>query len=313
LANGDVVYGPITGAQKESILIDAVDVGTLAISLDSIRWIDTVRASQAAFRESVEWFDRSEKTDEDRILLTNGDIVRGFIFGIDDEGLSIDGSLGEMTVPHRLVVAVRLASSSTAPSPPASLCLILGLRSGGRLTVTSLTWSGNVIEARLPDGQTVRLEAERVTTVDVVGGRWVRLSQFRPISYQHTPMLSLGWDYQDDRNVVGGPLRVGGVTFGHGVGVHSRSSLTYDLKGKYKDFVTSFGMDDDSGPYADVSVQILIDGKRRFEQDKIRRGVLHGPVRLDVTRANRIELITDFGENGDVQDRFDWIESALIR
>jgi hypothetical protein len=313
LANGDVLYGPIAGAQAEAVLIDAVDVGTIAVSLDAIRRIDTEQASQPAFQEAVQWFDRSNQNDEDRILLTNGDIVRGFIFAIDKEGLSIDSSLGEMTIPHRLAVAVRLASSKTPPPPPEALRLILSFRSSGRLTMTDLTWTGNVIEARLLEGQTVRLEAERVTRVDVAGGRWVWLSRFRPISYQHTPMLSLGWDYRNDRNVVGGPLRVAGNAFDHGVGVHSRSILTYDLKGTYEEFVTSFGMDDESGPYADVSVEILVDGKRRFERSKIRRGTLYGPIRLDVTRANRIELITDFGENGDVQDRFDWVESALIR
>ncbi len=91
------------------------------------------------------------------------------------------------------------------------------------------------------------------------------------------------------------------------------SSLTYDLKGLYREFVTSFGIDDDSGPMADVAVAILVDGKRRFSRTNVRRGELFGPVRLDVTRANRIELIVDFGENGDLQDRFDWIEAALIR
>jgi len=34
---------------------------------------------------------------------------------------------------------------------------------------------------------------------------------------------------------------------------------------------------------------------------------------LDVRCANRIELVVDFGENGDMQDRFDWVEAALIR
>ncbi len=116
-----------------------------------------------------------------------------------------------------------------------------------------------------------------------------------------------------DRNVLGQPITVGGQTFQHGIGVHSRSSLTYDLKGQYSRFVTSFGIDDDSGPHADVSVTILVDGRPRFEESHIRRGKLHGPVRLDVVKANRIELVVDFGDNGDIQDRFNWVEAALVR
>jgi hypothetical protein len=159
----------------------------------------------------------------------------------------------------------------------------------------------------------VRVEAERIVRIDVVGGRWEWLSAHTPISYQHTPMLSLGWEYVNDRNVLGGPITVAGGTFEHGVGVHSRSRLTYDLKGVYRTFVTQFGIDDDSGQFADVSVLILVDGKPRFEKTGVRRRTLHGPIRLDITRANRIELIADFGRNGDLQDRFNWVEPALIR
>ena len=123
----------------------------------------------------------------------------------------------------------------------------------------------------------------------------------------------LAWEYVPNRNVLGAPIRVAGETFDYGIGVHSRSSLTYDLKGIYREFVTSLGIDDSGGSYADVAVLILVDGKRRFDQSHVKRGKLLGPVRLDVTKAKRLELIVDYGDNGDIQDRFDWVEAALIR
>jgi hypothetical protein len=72
-------------------------------------------------------------------------------------------------------------------------------------------------------------------------------------------------------------------------------------------------MDDDSGPLADVTVMVLVDGQRRLEKTHVRRGTLFGPVRVDLSRAGRIELIVDYGDNGDLQDRFDWVEAGLIR
>ncbi len=189
---------------------------------------------------------------------------------------------------------------------------VITLRTSGRLTAGDLSWAGNVIEARLQGGQSVVLEAERIVRLDVIGGRWQWLSQQQPISFEHTPMLSLNWAYANDHNVLGGPISVAGKTFEHGIGVHSRSSLTYDLKGLYDAFVTSFGVDDDSGPFADVDVAVFVDGQRRFEKAHVRRGVLHGPVRLDVKRAKRVTLLVDFGENGDVQDRLNWVETALV-
>jgi len=95
--------------------------------------------------------------------------------------------------------------------------------------------------------------------------------------------------------------------------VHSKSVLSYGLDGAYREFVTSFGMDDDSGRGANVKVAILVDGQQRFERSNVVSGVLHGPVRVDVAGAKRLELVVDFGLNGDVQDRFDWIEPGLVK
>jgi hypothetical protein len=126
-------------------------------------------------------------------------------------------------------------------------------------------------------------------------------------------LLSLSWDYAANRNVLGGPIRVAGESFERGIGVHSRMRLVYELGGAYRTFVTQFGLDDESGPLADVVVAVTVDGQRRFEQAHVRRGKLFGPVRIDVHDAQRLDLLVDFGDNGDLQDRFDWVEPALIR
>jgi hypothetical protein len=329
------LYGLIAGSGDESVVVETVDLGSVEVPLEWIMRIDTARAIQPAHRRSVEWFDRSRQraasvadyelpaaptsrstaheSAEDMILLTNGDVVRGFVTAIDAEGVGIESTLGETKIPHRMVVSMRLAGS-----PPKRLGrphAILTFRNSGRLTVTDIEWSGGMVHAgvAMRSGGKIRVEAERIVRVDVVGSRWEWLATQTPISAQHTPMLALGYNHMTDRNVLGGPIKVAGETFEHGVGVHSQSSLTYDLKGAYGEFVTRFGIDDDSGPLADVSVRILIDGKPRLERGNVRRGTLHGPVRLDVAGANRIELIVDFGLNGDLQDRFNWVEPALIR
>jgi hypothetical protein len=311
LLGGDTLNGKIAAGDADTVTIETADIGKVRVPLDSVRSLRGPRASDPAQRESAVWFDRTQTGNVDRILLTNGDVADGFIAGIDAEGITIDGTFGTTKLPHRLVVAARLAAAP--PTPLDGLQCRVTLRRSGRLTMTRLDWMGATVEARLRHGQQVEIEPARIVAIDIVGGRWEWLSSHRPISYEHTPMLALDWEYARDRNVLGGPIRVAGETFEHGVGVHSRSSLTYDLKGVYKQFVTSFGIDDDSGPYADVSVFILVDGKRRFEQVNVRPGKLFGPVRLDVTKANRIQLVVDFGDNGDLQDRLNWIEPALIR
>ena len=311
LTNGDLLSGKFAESRPDAVVFETAEVGRVLIELESIAGIDAPAAFQPAYKASADWFGRAGKTDEDRILLTNGDTVSGFITSIDGEGLTLQSTLGDTSVSLRRLVAVRMAS----PRPPAlhGLFLVITFAAGGRLTVTDLEWSREAAEARLSAGQSVRIEPERIAQVEVLGGRWEWLSRHTPASDEHTPMLGLSFPHAADRNVLGGPIVVRGERFAHGVGVHSRSNLTYELKGAYSEFVTFFGIDDDSGSFADVSVVILVDGQHRFEVPHVLPGVLHGPIRLDIARASRIELMVGFGENGDIQDRFDWVEPALIR
>jgi hypothetical protein len=210
-----------------------------------------------------------------------------------------------------LLVGVRLAS--TTPPLPVPRRAVLTLRSAGRITCSALDWSGHTIRATTAYGQDIHLEAERIVKLDCLGGRWDWLDQSASAGFEHTPMLGLSWEKVTNRNALGGPLVVGGATFEHGLGVHSRSRLTYPLHGEYREFVTHFGVDDDSGPFADVDIAIVVDDRPRYAQTGVRRGSLVGPVRLDVTGAKQLQLTVDFGQNGDIQDRFNWIEPALIR
>ncbi|MFQ5591981.1 MAG: NPCBM/NEW2 domain-containing protein, partial [Phycisphaerae bacterium] len=263
------------------------------------------------YSDSTMWVQRTASRADDYVMLTNGDVVRGFITSIDADYVVVESSLGETRIPHRVALSVGMASRPAAQLDKPYF--IVMLRSSGRVTATDFEWSGDRVDAVLRYGQHVRIEAERIVRVDVEGGRWEWLGEHDPISSEQTSMLSLHWPRRIDQNVFGGQIVVGREAFEHGIGVHSRSSLTYDLRGAYREFVTSFGIDDTGEVLSDVSVFILVDGQRRFTQRGVRRGRLFGPVRLDVTNAKRIELIVDFGENGDLQDRFDWVEAALIR
>jgi len=328
LAGGDVLTGRPIASQAEGpsaeaggshlqaggsdvVVVDADDLGVVAVPLDLIEQVTTPHASKPAYGASAAWFGRGRAAAGDRLLLTNGDLVSGFVASIDAAGVQITTESGQRDVPYRLLVAARLAASR--PRPIDRPHFVVEFKSSGRLTLAELDWSGKTVTVKPWQTREVQLDAERIVRIDVAGGRWEWLSRQEPISYQHTPMLALGWQHVNDRNVLGEPLTVAGQVFEHGVGVHSHARLTYDLKGAYRQFVTSFGIDDHSGAYADVSVAILVDGHRRFDQADVRPGKLWGPIRIDVAQAGRLELIVDFGKNGDLQDRFNWVESALIR
>ena len=314
LVGGDVLLGRVVGAVDNSVAVATRDVGRVDLPLEAFAGLATPRALEPAYRESAEWFRVGRGRKGIGILLTNGDLISGRLRQITANGLTIETPAGDRVVSYRLVVAARF----TAPEPSAIAAVskpfvIVTFHSGGRLSMADLRWAGRVAEGRLVGGQDVKFDAARIERLEVVGGSWEWLSQHQPVAFVHTPMLSLQWPWAKDRNVLGGPISVAGQVFERGIGVHSRCSLIYDLHGDYGGFTTSFGIDDNSGPYADVVVRIIVDGHVRFEQAGVRAGRLWGPLRLDVSGANRLELLVDFGENGDLQDRFNWIEAALIK
>ncbi|MCH9058596.1 MAG: NPCBM/NEW2 domain-containing protein [Planctomycetes bacterium] len=301
--------GRFISGENSHIIFDAEDIGIIRVPIDSmIRW-RTARFVTDRFGPPAPPDDSAPP--DDRLLLTNGDVIRGFISTIDDRGISVAGDSQEYEIPHDLLAGVRFARAS-AP-PPKGRHALVDLRHGGRITVTGLEWRGGSFVAELPDVGRVTIEAGDVLSIEMIGGRWEWLSLREPVTYQHTPMLSLDWPYRTDENLFGGPLAVAGRRFERGISVHSRSSLTYELGGRYREFVTALGLDDTSGPLADVDVLVRVDGKTLYSKQHLRRGELVGPIRLEIRGASRIELIVDFGAGGDLQDRFDWIEPALIR
>ena len=311
LVDGDWVVAKPLGCSEDRCRLGLGDGAELTTSPGAIDSLRSRNATLPSRSDAVESLLAVRSRDEDRVLLTNGDVLHGFIGRVDANGLTVENGGGEVVVPYSVVVAAKFASE---PTPlPGRPFVRIHLLTGARLTCPTFDISEGEVTASYIDGEIVSLKPEAIGRIDVIGGRWQGLSSLRPLTYEHTPMLGLAWEFRRNRNVVGGPLVVAGRSFETGLGVHSRSRLSFELKGQFHEFVTRFGLDDSAGPLADVDVSVLVDGIARFSRKGVRAGVLSDAVRLEVERANRIELVVDFGENGDIQDRFDWIEPGLIR
>ena len=310
LVGGDALYGRLSGSLPEGLRLKTVDLGSVEIPLDAVASVECVLQGSATRLPDARARERMGVALDDTVLLRNGDLLHGFVLGIDAGQILVEQ--GTDTVRVNLELASALYLAATAAPRATGLYAAATLTHSGRITLTELAWNDGSLEARCRHGSPVRLAGDAVVKLDILGGRWEWLAQHQPVSFEHTPMLGLGFDYVADRNVLREPLVVASRAFAHGIGVHSRTRLVYDLRGQYQEFVTQFGLDDNSGVYADVDVVILLDGRQLLERSHVRAGTLLGPFRLDVARGKRLELIVDFGAAGDLQDRFDWIDPALV-
>ncbi len=309
LRGGDSLYGSIIGGSADQIIMNTALGSGLGIRLERVRACLTRTAAQPQWREPVQNLLQSSSED-DRLLLSNGDLMNGFVVGVDDQAVTFEQHERETRVPLDVVIGVTMASDG-GTRPPADGAH-LEFVDGSVLGVSRLQWSPETLEITFFDGTVQGLPPESVRRIELRGDRWRWLSDQAPDRYAHTPLISLAWPYRLDSSVAGGPLTTGGQTFAHGIGVHSRSVLGYDLGGAYSLFTTWCGLDQSAGPLAHVAVSVIVDGQTRWT------GAMTGRtppqiLRIDISGADTLELRVDFGENGDVQDRFDWADAALVR
>lgn len=336
LQHGDRIIGTAVDFGDEVVQFRVDSVGIVSISLDRIRrWRPRRASPDASLGAPVRaarfpgapgrgftgsWTDPAGSdfpppapgAVQDAVQLTNGDTVRGIVVRIDRRGFLIETDAGEQFVPNEVISVVDMVPAAPR-SPMGDLTVRLRTVDGSVLTTGRIDWlDGGTLRIHAPDNA-LELPVAMVAAVEVTGSHWVWLTSQSPTEFRHTPMFSIAWPYRIGRNVRGGPIRVAGRTYDQGIGVHSASALTYELGGQFRQFVTHYGLDDNSGLLADVAVEIRIDGEIRHRAENVVVGTLHGPVRIDVRGAQRLELIVQFGRHGAIQDRFDWVESALIR
>ena len=115
-----------------------------------------------------------------------------------------------------------------------------------------------------------------------------------------------------DATLDGDPIRFADQTYAHGIGVHSYSRLSFAIDPSILAFRTRYAIDGPQ-PYANVTVRIKLDGRIAYEQADVMAGKLWGPLVVETRGAKTLTLEVDYGKNQDVQDRFNWIEPALLR
>ncbi len=326
MSNGDRFVGEPGSFVEDHVGLMMGGAGDVRLSVDDIRaWVTPVGLSKEALGLGLR---RGGSVDtmvdrvtglltggDDVLLLANGDVLTGVLESVDWEGFSFETEQSVVRVSHEAVLAAGIVTGLAVGS--SRLCGVIEFNDGSVFRVDDWLMSvgdgGRRLQVRLVSGGVMNLDVGSLRSVSVERGRWRWLGDLVPVDVEQTAMMEIAWGYGMDTNVMGGRLRTAGETFEHGIGVHSRSVLTFEPGGAFDEFVTYLGMDDSGGAMSNVDVSIVVDGRRVFEQANIRRGRLFGPVRVPVRGAERLSLVVDFGAFGGIQDRFNWIESALVK
>ncbi len=279
-------------------------------------WIDTPDGTEnpKGMRRRM----RAGKRGRDLLLLRNGDVMEGIVNSLDEKikDLQIQVADKPVTVNLNRVASLVFNTELARSLRPKEVFGRVVLDTGSRISLVSARANSRVLAGKTTFGTEIKIEMSRILALDIFQGRAVYLSDLQPRSYEYNPYLGdMRWPFVADGNVAGGDLRLGRSVFDKGLGMHSRSRLTYALEGKYQRFEATVGLDDRLGRQGTARIQILLDGKLPSPDLAKDLTWQKGPrsIRVNVAGAKELTLVVDFGCFGEVQGCVDWADARLIK
>lgn len=304
-ADGDRMSGSPVAIQQEQLKWLSPAVGELTLPLRNLA---------AIARADYIVNNIGEQRAEDIVTLANGDVLRGIVTGIAADAVTVQMQGDPLTAPMESVVAIHFATAAHA-APTTDRAYRIRLADGSTLSAARVELVGEQFQLTLADQSRRAVALSMVSGIEQINGPVKWLSSALPVENVQIPHLGLSWPAKMDRSVAGEPIRFGEQIFSRGIGVHAYSRMVFALDGQYKTFRTQYAIDasETGGQYADVTVRIKLDDQIVHEQENFHAATLAQPVVIELGTAKTLTLEVDYGQANDTQDRFNWIEPALVR
>lgn len=247
------------------------------------------------------------------------DMVVGEIHRFADDGVVFKvGAQPPALQRYDELSAIALREGS-APAIAADAWLLT--RGGDHVGVGFLGATAHGFRVRLEDGAELELPSRAVCALTFLDPGRRFLSSLEPIAVdEHSYFAESGetqWPFARDRAVTGEFLAVGGLASGVGIGVHSRSRLTWRVPDGFTHFVAMVGLDDsvrDLAVRPDARIVVRVDDVVVLERDSLRGPAVPEALgRVAAPAGATLTLEVDFGAGLDLGDRVDWLAAAFVR
>ncbi len=313
LAGGDAVTGALTGGDESGDHLELLSptLGKVVVAVDRLTALLPPGTSRTAslplppgVGEAI--FQRAA---------VGYDVLAGSLHQLGDRGVRFqpDGETSPRWFRLQDVVGLRIADAVARATPAQAW---LRTRTGDQLGVVVRRFTAAALQCELESGAKIELRYADLASLAFVGvGTF--LSDLEP-----SEVIESGFDgdtvhpWRRDLGALGGPLVAGDRTHGKGLGVHSRSRLSFVAPAGAAAFWSRVAIDDSVAmlplrPHADV--RVLVNDKLRFEH----KGVEHGVAPRDtgllpVVPGDRVTLEVDFGKGRDLGDRIDWLSAVFL-
>ena len=124
-----------------------------------------------------------------------------------------------------------------------------------------------------------------------------------------------GWGtVQKNTSISGNTITLRGTTYASGIGTHAASTIVYNLGGKYTNFLSDIGIDDEENNVGlgSVDFQVIGDGKVLFDSGVLTNSSPIVSLNVDVTGVQTLTLVATNAITGSIDyDHSDWAGARL--
>jgi hypothetical protein len=225
-------------------------------------------------------------------------------------GVAFDWEGQSRDIPFARVYAVVLAQLGP-PHDATGECRVANT-DGSTITGRVAGLADGKLAVALAKGVSISIPWEAVQSIAVKSDRLVYLSDLKPLAADTRPVVTLPRPWRADRGVMGGPLTLGSQTFDKGLGVMSRTELTFSQPAGFDALAATIGLDASAQGRGNCEFVVVVDGREAF------RAALSGKsppqeIRVPTAGASRVSLVVEPGEDLDLADHADWCDARFLK
>jgi hypothetical protein len=190
---------------------------------------------------------------------------------------------------------------------------VIELADGARLRAESLRLEAGRLIAR--GGPTTwRIDLARLAGIQIGSDAYAYLSDLEPIAIEARPLLDVAWEPRLDSAAAGGPLTLDGRQYAHGIGMHTRTAMAFELTREFTHFYATAGVDDAAGGLGSVVFRVTAGGRTVIETPPLTGRDRAVQLCASIAGARRLTLVADFGSDVEAAGNLaDWAEARVVR
>jgi len=163
---------------------------------------------------------------------------------------------------------------------------------------------------------TLTVDVEEITLVQIQGGKVQYLSQLAPIknSVKESSILVPPQPCKMDRGCQNEDISIAGKRYPWGIGVHANSELSFDLNGRFKEFLADAGIATRMGSQGSVVFTVLGDQKELFKSPVVRGTDEKAlSIKISVAGVKVLTLKVTDADDLDLSDVANWGSARVVR